>query len=105
MKTFGATENSRRNGGVPSALFTTPDKWISVDFTAAGGRGGGGGARGGGGGAGGAPAGGAAAPGAPRVVPRKLPQPPRLPRHPPRLRRLLLRQVRPLTRARSSTAS
>jgi len=39
MKTFGATENSRRNGGVPSALFTPPDKWISVDFTAAGGRG------------------------------------------------------------------
>ena len=37
MKTFGATENSRRNGGVPSALFTSPDKWISVDFTAAGG--------------------------------------------------------------------
>jgi len=33
MTTFGATENSRRNGGVPSALFTTPDKWISVDFT------------------------------------------------------------------------
>src|SRR6185503_284466 len=27
MKTFGATENSRRNGGVPSALFTTPEKW------------------------------------------------------------------------------
>jgi len=24
---------------VPSALFTPPDKWISVDFTAAGGRG------------------------------------------------------------------
>lgn len=42
MKTFGATENSRRNGGVPSALLTTPDKWISVDFTAAGGRGRGG---------------------------------------------------------------
>jgi predicted enzyme related to lactoylglutathione lyase len=42
MKTFGATENARRNGGVPSALLTTPDKWISVDFTAAGGRGRGG---------------------------------------------------------------
>jgi len=42
VKTFGATENARRNGGVPSALFTTPDKWISVDFTAAGGRGRGG---------------------------------------------------------------
>jgi predicted enzyme related to lactoylglutathione lyase len=42
MKTFGATENSRRNGGVPSALLTTPEKWISVDFTAAGGRGRGG---------------------------------------------------------------
>ncbi len=40
VKTFGATENARRNGGVPSALFTSPDKWISVDFTAAGGRGG-----------------------------------------------------------------
>jgi predicted enzyme related to lactoylglutathione lyase len=40
VKTFGATENARRNGAVPSALFTTPDKWISVDFTAAGGRGG-----------------------------------------------------------------
>src|SRR5262245_46525916 len=44
MKTFGATENARRNGGVPSALLTTPDKWISIDFTAAGGRGRGGGA-------------------------------------------------------------
>ena len=32
MKTFGATENARRNGGVPSALLTAPDKWISVDF-------------------------------------------------------------------------
>jgi predicted enzyme related to lactoylglutathione lyase len=40
VKTFGATENARRNGAVPSALLTTPDKWISVDFTAAGGRGG-----------------------------------------------------------------
>jgi predicted enzyme related to lactoylglutathione lyase len=37
MKTFGASENARRNGGVPSALLTTPDKWISIDFTAAGG--------------------------------------------------------------------
>jgi len=42
VKTFGATENARRNGGVPSALLTTPDKWISLDFTAAGGRGRGG---------------------------------------------------------------
>ncbi len=42
VKTFGATENARRNGGVPSALLTTPDRWISVDFTAAGGRGRGG---------------------------------------------------------------
>src|SRR5262249_18498730 len=42
VKEFGASENSRRNGGVPSALFTTPDKWISVDFTAAGGGGRGG---------------------------------------------------------------
>jgi uncharacterized glyoxalase superfamily protein PhnB len=42
MKTFGATENARRNGGVPSALLTAADKWISVDFTAAGGRGRGG---------------------------------------------------------------
>jgi predicted enzyme related to lactoylglutathione lyase len=33
VKTFGATENARRNGAVPSALFTPPDKWISVDFT------------------------------------------------------------------------
>jgi predicted enzyme related to lactoylglutathione lyase len=40
MKTFGATENARRNGGVPSALLTPPDRWISIDFTAAGGRGG-----------------------------------------------------------------
>jgi predicted enzyme related to lactoylglutathione lyase len=40
VKTFGATENARRNGAVPSALFTAPDKWISIDFTAAGGRGG-----------------------------------------------------------------
>jgi predicted enzyme related to lactoylglutathione lyase len=36
MATFGASENSRRNGAVPSALFTTPDKWISVDFTKSG---------------------------------------------------------------------
>jgi hypothetical protein len=48
MKTFGATENSRRNGAVPSALLTTPDKWISIDFTAAGGGGRGGAPRGGG---------------------------------------------------------
>ena len=54
MKTFGATENSRRNGAVPSALLTTPDKWISIDFTATGG-GRGGAPRGGG-----APAAGAA---------------------------------------------
>jgi predicted enzyme related to lactoylglutathione lyase len=40
VKTFGATENARRNGAVPSALLTAPDKWISIDFTAAGGRGG-----------------------------------------------------------------
>lgn len=51
VKMFGATENGRRGGAVPSALFTTPDKWISVDFTAP---------RGGGGR--GAPAGAAAAP-------------------------------------------
>jgi len=44
VKEFGAAVNSRRNGAVPSALFTSPDKWISVDFTAAGGRGGRGGA-------------------------------------------------------------
>jgi len=49
MKTFGATENSRRNGGVPSALLTTPDKWISIDFTATGGGGRGAGAPRGGG--------------------------------------------------------
>jgi hypothetical protein len=47
MKAFGASENSRRNGAVPSALFTPADKWVSIDFTAAGGgrgRGGRGGA-------------------------------------------------------------
>jgi len=33
---FGAAENARRNGAVPSALFTSPDKWISVDFTKSG---------------------------------------------------------------------
>jgi catechol 2,3-dioxygenase-like lactoylglutathione lyase family enzyme len=42
VKLFGASENARRNGGVPSALLTAPDKWISIDFTAAGGRGRGG---------------------------------------------------------------
>lgn len=42
VKEFGASENARRNGAVPSALLTTPDKWISIDFTAAGGRGRGG---------------------------------------------------------------
>ena len=52
VKTFGAAVNARRNGAVPSALFTAPEKWISVDFTAAGG--------GGRGGRGGAPAAGAA---------------------------------------------
>jgi catechol 2,3-dioxygenase-like lactoylglutathione lyase family enzyme len=62
VKTFGAAENSRRNGGVPSALLTPPEKWVSIDFTAAGG-GGRGGARGGRGGApGGAPGGAGAAP-------------------------------------------
>jgi len=40
VKTFGAAENARRNGAVPSALLTPPDKWISIDFTAAGARGG-----------------------------------------------------------------
>jgi len=39
MKEFGASENARRNGAVPSALFTPADKWISIDFTGA--RGGG----------------------------------------------------------------
>jgi hypothetical protein len=48
VKTFGAAENARRNGAVPSALLTPPEKWISIDFTAAGGgRGGRGGGRGG----------------------------------------------------------
>jgi len=42
VKEFGASENSRRNGAVPSALLTPPEKWISLDFTAAGGRGRGG---------------------------------------------------------------
>jgi hypothetical protein len=65
MKTFGAAENSRRNGAVPSALLTTPDKWISIDFTAAGG-----------GGRGGAPRGGAAgAPPAPGAAPAPAPAP------------------------------
>jgi len=36
MANFGAAENARRNGAVPSALFTTPDKWISIDFTKSG---------------------------------------------------------------------
>jgi predicted enzyme related to lactoylglutathione lyase len=40
VKEFGASENARRNGAVPSALLTPTDKWISIDFTAAGGRGG-----------------------------------------------------------------
>ncbi len=33
IKEFGASANSRRNGAVPSALLTTPEKWISIDFT------------------------------------------------------------------------
>jgi predicted enzyme related to lactoylglutathione lyase len=37
VKEFGAAENARRNGAVPSALLTSPEKWISIDFTAAGG--------------------------------------------------------------------
>lgn len=61
MKHFGATENARRNGGVPSALLTPPDKWISLDFSPGGGAGGRGGAGRGGAGRGG-PGG---APGAP----------------------------------------
>ncbi len=66
MKTFGATENARRNGAVPSALLTTPDKWISIDFTAAGGGGRGAGApRGAGGGA----------PAAPGAAPAPAPAP------------------------------
>jgi hypothetical protein len=71
MKTFGATENSRRNGGVPSALLTPPDKWISIDFTAAGGggRGGAGGGRGGAGGGGRGGAAGAAPAAAPAAAP------------------------------------
>jgi hypothetical protein len=53
MKHFGATENARRNGAVPSALLTPAEKWISLDFSP------GGGARGGarGGAPGAAPAG------------------------------------------------
>ncbi len=39
MKEFGAAEAGRRNGAIPSALFTPADKWISLDFTGA--RGGG----------------------------------------------------------------
>jgi hypothetical protein len=63
MKEFGATENSRRNGAVPSALLTTPDKWISIDFTATGGAGRGGAPRGGG------------APAAPGAAPAPTPAP------------------------------
>lgn len=70
MKTFGATENSRRNGGVPSALLTSPDKWISIDFTATGGGGRGAGAPRGGG----APAAPGAAP-APAPTPAPAPAP------------------------------
>jgi hypothetical protein len=77
VKEFGATVNSRRNGGVPSALLTPPEKWISIDFTfsGGGGRGGGGGGRGGGGG--GAPGAGAApaAGGAPAPAPTPAPAP------------------------------
>ena len=73
VKTFGATENSRRNGGVPSALLTPPEKWISIDFTAAGGGGRGGGGRGGRGGPGGAPGGAAGAAPAPAPAPAAAP--------------------------------
>jgi len=74
VKTFGAAENSRRNGAVPSALLTPPEKWISIDFTAAGGGGRGGAGRGGGrGGPGGAP--GAAPGGAPAGAPGTAPTP------------------------------
>jgi len=66
MKEFGAAENSRRNGVIPSALFTTPDKWISIDFTASGGGGRGGAPRGGAPGAAGATP---AAPAAPAAGP------------------------------------
>jgi hypothetical protein len=65
VKMFGATENGRRGGAVPSALFTTPDKWISVDFTAPRGGGGRGAGRGG------APAGAAGA--APAAAPPAAP--------------------------------
>ncbi len=41
MKEFGAAENARRNGAVPSALFSPGDKWISIDFTGARGAAGG----------------------------------------------------------------
>ena len=69
IKFFGATENGRRGGAVPSALLTPPDKWISLDFSPGGGagRGGGGAGRGGRGGPGGAP--GAAAPGGATATP------------------------------------
>jgi len=81
VKTFGAAENSRRNGGVPSALLTPPEKWISIDFTAAGGggRGGAGGRGGGRGGPGGAPGGapaGAPAGAAPAPAPAPAAAPP-----------------------------
>lgn len=73
VKTFGAAENSRRNGGVPSALLTPPEKWISIDFTAAGGGGRGGAGRGGRGGPGGAPGG--APDGAAGAAPAPAPPP------------------------------
>jgi len=80
MKNFGATENARRNGAVPSALLTPAEKWISLDFSPGGGArgaGGPGGARGGrGGGAPGAAPGGAPAQGgapAPAAAPAPAP--------------------------------
>ncbi|HEX5000300.1 MAG TPA: VOC family protein [Terriglobia bacterium] len=36
VKTFGAAENSRRNGVIPVALLTSPEKWVSIDFTRSG---------------------------------------------------------------------
>ena len=72
MKFFGASENARRGGAVPSALLTTPPNWISLDFSPGGGAGrGGAGGRGGRGGAPGAP--GAAPAPAPAPAPAAAP--------------------------------
>jgi hypothetical protein len=74
MKHFGATENARRNGAVPSALLTPAEKWISLDFSPGGGAGRGG--AGGRGGRGGAPGGAPGAAPAPAPAPAAAAAPP-----------------------------